>query len=425
MQPVTPRGSAADDHEHGVVGQPCPLRSRAWWDGQLVAESTAAIRLEETGQPPTLLFPCSDVRFDLFGDEGREATCPVKGLAHLWSIGANGRDVLWSFTHPSHDLAWLAGLAAFDHDRVQVELVDAADGDAPRDVTVKRFPTWGDAAHLVDLLDVRPAGEGRYTGLSRDDWRRPVVEGSQMLGQAIVAASRGAPSRRAVSAHLVFMRPADACRPLQLDLDELGAGRTFTTLGVQVDQDGSRCATGTVLLDATAPDVIRHAEPAPDVPGPYDCEPYDMAVTGRDVRVVDGAYTNDPDAPVGPPTLDAWVRFRALPDDPALHAGLLAQFTGHLSIAAALRPHAGIGQQEAHRTLSTAINAIDLSFHAEVRADRWMLYHHRSTFAGDGMTHAECRVHDEAGHHLASFTVEAMVRRFPRGTSAIDERTAL
>ena len=26
-----------------------------------------------------------------------------------------------------------------------------------------------------------------------------------------------------------------------------------------------------------------------------------------------------------------------------------------------------------------------------------MLYHHLSTFAGDGMTHAECRVHDEGG----------------------------
>ena len=42
-----------------------------------------------------------------------------------------------------------------------------------------------------------------------------------------------------------------------------------------------------------------------------------------------------------------------------------------------------------------------------------MLYHHRSTFAGDGMTHAECRVHDEDGaRSLASFTVDAMVRAF-------------
>ncbi len=134
-----------------------------------------------------------------------------------------------------------------------------------------------------------------------------------------------------------------------------------------------------MLLDTPSPDAVRHAAGPPDVAGPYDSEPVDMSVTGRDLRVVDGAYTGDPDAPVGPPTLDAWVRFRRVPDDPYLHAGLLAQFTGHLPIAAALRPHAGIGQDQAHRTLSTAINAIAISFHGEVRADRWMLYRHLST----------------------------------------------
>ncbi|MGZ4729213.1 MAG: acyl-CoA thioesterase, partial [Acidimicrobiales bacterium] len=138
----------------------------------------------------------------------------------------------------------------------------------------------------------------------------------------------------------------------------------------------------------------------------------------------DGAYTGDPDAPVGPPILDAWVRYRSVPDDLCLHAGLLAQFTGHLSIAAALRPHAGIGQDQAHRTLSTAINAIGISFHGDVRADRWMLYRHLSTFAGEGMTHSECRVHDEAGGLLASFTVDAMVRPVAPG-AVLDDRTAL
>jgi acyl-CoA thioesterase len=103
---------------------------------------------------------------------------------------------------------------------------------------------------------------------------------------------------------------------------------------------------------------------------------------------------------------------------------LLAQFTGHVSIAAALRPHAGIGQSQAHRTLSTAINAINISFHADVRADRWMLYRHHSTFAGDGMTHSECRVHDVKGALLASFTVDAMVRRMSTDRP-VDDRTSL
>ncbi|HUO48497.1 MAG TPA: acyl-CoA thioesterase domain-containing protein, partial [Acidimicrobiales bacterium] len=247
----------------------------------------------------------------------------------------------------------------------------------------------------------------------------------QMLGQSIVAASRLAPDRRVVSAHMVFLRGADARLPLAFELTTHSSGRSFSAFGVQVLQDGRTVSSGTVLLGTVAPDVVEHQVEAPDVVGPYASEPYDMAVTGRDIRVVDAAYSNDSAAPVGPPVLDAWVRFRTLPDDPALHAGLLAQFTGHMPIAAAMRPHAGVGQDQAHRTLSTGINAIAISFHADVHADRWMLYHHHSTFAGGGMTHADCRVHDEHGALLASFAVEAMVRPFPGGTTAVDERTAM
>jgi acyl-CoA thioesterase len=183
------------------------------------------------------------------------------------------------------------------------------------------------------------------------------------------------------------------------------------------------CAHGNLLLGAPAQDVVRHAEGIEGVPGPYDAVPYDMGVTGRDLRVIDAAYTDDPAAPVGPPSVDAWVRFRSVPDDPAMHAGLLAQFTGHMPIAAALRPHAGVGQREAHRTLSTAINAIAISFHAEPRMDRWVLYRHRATVVAGGMAHAECRAHDENGTLLASFSVDAMIRPLERAD--VDARTAL
>ncbi len=224
---------------------------------------------------------------------------------------------------------------------------------------------------------------------------------------------------------MVYLRPADAHLPLRFELGELTAGKVFSALTVQVLQEGRRCATGTMLLNVVSPDVIRHAAPSPRVPGPDESPPLDMGVTGRDIRVVDGAYTNDPDAPTGPPTLDVWVRFRAVPKDTSLHAGLLAQLTGHFSIAAALRPHQGVGQAQAHRTLSMGINAINLSLHRDVHADNWMLYHHESTFAGDGMTHSECRVHDEDGELIASFTVDAMVRPLPAGVTVLDERTAL
>jgi acyl-CoA thioesterase len=286
---------------------------------------------------------------------------------------------------------------------------------------------WGDAADLAELLDVRPLGDGRFVSGVRDNPPRPVVEGSQMLGQAVVAAGRMFPERRTVSAWMAFTRPASTGAPVGLALDVLADGRSFTTLGVQVSQDDRLCVAGSMLLGVAAPAIVTHDVEPPAVPGPDGCPPYDMGVTGRDLRIVDDAYTGDPDAPVGPPVLDAWVRFDpgVLADDPPLHAGLLAQFTGHLSIAAALRPHAGIGQAAAHRTLSMAVNAISIAFHHEVRADRWMLYHHHSTSASNGMTHAEGRVHDDVGSLVASFTVDAMVRPFADPSAPVDDRTAL
>ena len=336
--------------------EPYPYRASASWEGQVVARSDSCLIAESPGTLPVLYFPAAELQ--------------VQGCAGL-------SDHL----RPADGEPGLADYVAFDQDRVVVEVTDEDDGDEERDVTVKRFPTWGDAAHLVDVMDVRPTDEGlSFITVARSDERRPVVEGSQMLGQAIVAAGRYAEDRRVVAANMIFLRSADARLPLRLELAELSSGRTFSGLAVQVFQRDRLCAAGTLLLDVPSGDVIRHTPDPPDVAGPFACEPYDMGVTGRDVRVVDSAYSNDPDAPEGPPTVDAWVRFRHLPDDQPIHAGLLAQFTGHMSIAAALRPHAGVSQDQAHRTLSMAINSISLSLHGPVKADDWLLYRHLSTY---------------------------------------------
>ena len=164
--------------------QKCPLQAQAWIDGQLVAESQAALRIEAPNTMPILCFPQADLRTKLPTDEEVLRT-PVP-----------------------------EGYVAFNHEnaRVQVLLVDPM-GPDERDRTTKRFPTWGDVDHLVNILDVRPDGNGGYVSTTRDNSasnHRGVVEGSQMLGQAIVAAGRHAPGRRTVHASMVFMRAADA-----------------------------------------------------------------------------------------------------------------------------------------------------------------------------------------------------------------------
>jgi uncharacterized protein (DUF427 family)/acyl-CoA thioesterase len=327
---------------------PYPYRARAWWGDVVVADSDSCLCVERDGEPPELWFPEEDIDRSRFREESRVSPTLVPGsTGSTGTPDTTGTPGATGTTGTPDVPASLRGHGRFDAQRVRIEVFDGRPGDDPRDVTVKRFPTWGDASHLIELLDVRPDGDLSYVSTVRSDGRRPVVEGSQMLGQAIVAAVRHVPNRRAVSVHMAFLRAADARLPLRFELQELSAGRIFTGLAVQARQGDRCCAAGTLLLDATAPEIIGHSVAAPDVAGPYESPPYDMGVTGRDIRVVDGAYTNDPDAAAGPPVLDCWVRFRDVTDDRALHAGLLAQFTGHMSIAAALRPHEGVGQAAA------------------------------------------------------------------------------
>lgn len=304
------------------------------------------------------------------------------------------------------------------------EVLDDMGSDDPRDHTVKRLPIWGDQRDLLAVLDVGMIEPGRYGAASRPDPARPVVEGSQMLAQTMVAAMRHAPGRRPVSASMFFARVVSTEAPYEISLGEVANGRTFTALAPQVTQNGKVCTAGTVLLDVTAPDLIRSEAPAPQVPGPHECEPHDMGITGRDVRFVGDAYRFDEDAPVGPPELDVWIRFRDAVDDEALNVGELVHLAGMFSIGAAMRPHPGIGLGQAHRSISTGVNAISMSIHAPIRAHEWMLYHYDVRFAGNGMTHAACSVHDTAGSILASFSIDAMVRGM-LDTGGRDHRTAM
>jgi len=64
----------------------------------------------------------------------------------------------------------------------------------------------------------------------------------------------------------------------------------------------------------------------------------------------------------------------------------------------------------AHRSLSSGVLALTVSFHEPVRADQWMLYAHESTHAGRGLAYARAQIFAQSGQLLASFSQEAMLR---------------
>ncbi len=274
---------------------------------------------------------------------------------------------------------------------------------------------------MLEVFDVSPDGGHRYVGTS-DGGNRRVVDGSQLLAQAVVAASKELPDHRVRSANAMFTRAVDSQGQVAFDLEVVHRGRTFAAALVAVSQGDRRCASVDVLLDTPAPDVIHHAAALPAIGSPADAVAYDMPLDGRELRMVGTLDPNDPDE-VGPPILDAWVRYRTVPTRDDLRRALIAHFTGHLSISTTMRPHRGIGTALAHERLSTAVMNINVAFHDPVRWDGWLLYHHESTQVGGGMSYVRGQVFTEQGALLASFSQGGMIRAFgddpvPRGLPA-------
>lgn len=264
---------------------------------------------------------------------------------------------------------------------------------------------------LLDLFEVEPAGENRFTaptGLAGADDRQ-VVEGTQVLAQAIVAAAKRFPDKSVRSVQAVFARAVLVGPPVELDLDVVSEGRSTATAVVTASQNGKRCMTFTVFTDVPSAHVIRHHLPRPDVAGPADANVAHMPMTGRELRLVDVVDVNSPDE-IGPPELYAWLHYDPVPTRDDLAKALIAYFTGHLGISTTMRAHEGIGTAQAHLTVSTAPMTVNVSFHEPAAWDGWLLYSHESTQVGAGMSYVRGTVHTESGELIASFSQDAMIR---------------
>jgi len=287
-------------------------------------------------------------------------------------------------------------------------------------MTTDSAQTQWSVAGLLELFDVQPNGPDRFTaetGIAGAD-ERQVVEGTQVLAQAIVAAAKRFADKSVRSAHAVFSRAVMVGAPVELVIDVVHEGRSTATAIVSAQQNDRRCVTMTIFADVPSDDVIRHHLPRPDVAPPADANLSAMPMIGRELRLVDVVDVNSPDE-VGPPELYAWLHYDPIPARDDLAKALIAYFTGHLGISTTMRAHEGIGTSQAHLTVSTAPMTITVSFHEPVRWEGWLLYTHESTQVGAGMSYVRGAVHSEEGELLASFAQDAMIRPLRTSDTAI------
>jgi acyl-CoA thioesterase-2 len=232
----------------------------------------------------------------------------------------------------------------------------------------------------------------------------------------VIAGLAAEPGKAVKTVHTIFARSGSPEAPVEIAVDRMHSGRAMASCTVTISQGDRLCTRSQVLLSADEPDLIRHADAPPRTPAPEQSRAIGDPSRAWEVRIAGDADISDP-ACTGPPDLDVWTRFVGAPEDPAVSQALLVFATDSFLIGTAMRPHEGIGQAQAHVTLSTGVLSHTLTFHEPFHAGEWLLLAHHSTYAGHGRSYGRADVFQEDGTLVASFVQDAMIRAMPSGTA--------
>ena len=107
--------------DHPISITPTPQQVRVLLGGQVVAETTRAVTLQEASYPPVQYIPRADANMALLEKTTRSTHCPYKGDASYYSIAAGGKraeNAVWSYEAPFPAMAGIEGYLAFYPDRV-------------------------------------------------------------------------------------------------------------------------------------------------------------------------------------------------------------------------------------------------------------------------------------------------------------------
>ncbi len=282
---------------------------------------------------------------------------------------------------------------------------------------------------LLDLLELEPLEVNLFRGVSPDEDRQRVF-GGQVAAQALVAAGRTVDADRPVhSLHAYFLRPGDPNIPIVFEVDRIRDGHSFTTRRVVAIQHGQAIFNlqASFQIVEVGPD---HSAEMPDVPGPdeiptlrerlerapqrFGAETTEWLMRERPIesRPVDDPHWIAPSP--RPAAQDVWIRANGtLPDDPLLHACVVAYASDLTLLDTATLPHT-IGYSGSYMMAS-----LDhaMWFHRPFRADEWLLYHQLSPSASGARGLALGHVFRRDGDIVVTVMQEGLIRPVDAATS--------
>jgi uncharacterized protein (DUF427 family) len=107
--------------DHPISIQPAGRQVRVRAAGRILAETRAALALQEAGYPPVYYLPRRDVDMTQLQRTPHQTYCPYKGDCSYYSIpvaGERATNAVWSYERPHPAMAEIAGFLAFYPERV-------------------------------------------------------------------------------------------------------------------------------------------------------------------------------------------------------------------------------------------------------------------------------------------------------------------
>jgi acyl-CoA thioesterase II len=275
---------------------------------------------------------------------------------------------------------------------------------------------------MLDVLDLERLEVNLFRGRSpQDRWQR--VFGGQVIGQALVAASRTVEGRPPHSMHAYFLVGGDPKVPIIYEVDRIRDGKSFTTRRVVAIQHGQAIFTLMVSFHNDE-EGLTHQAPMPQVPPPEDL-PSEAQIKATILPTMPEAvrryYESERPIELRPVQYDrylgkkyqdgkfnVWIRATGkLPDDPAIHQCVLAYASDMSLLDTALVPH---GRSLFEKQFMGASLDHALYLHRPFRADDWLLYAQETPTMTGSRGFARGLIYTRDGSLVASVAQEGLVR---------------
>jgi acyl-CoA thioesterase-2 len=289
-------------------------------------------------------------------------------------------------------------------------------------------------AEFLALLDLEPNGPDRWLAHSPDNgW--PRVFGGQVLAQSLIALERSVEARVPHSLHAYFILGGDPALPIDLAVERVRDGRSFSVRRVVARQRGETMFVMSASFQTEEEGALNHSAPMPAATTPEATpDPVALAALLPEAQAAKARGFFERISPIelrpldprryrpmspgvfGDPRQNLWIRVKGpLPDDPVIHRAALVYLSDMTLIDTVLATH---GYSITRGQFQTASLDHAVWLHRPFRADDWLLYAQVTPTAQSSRGLTQGLLYTRDGVLAATTTQEGLVRRRPSPESA-------